>query len=29
VYHPDRPAAWILDEGLDELIRSDEPVDDE
>jgi hypothetical protein len=29
VYHPDRPAAWTLDEGLDELIRSDEPVDDE
>lgn len=29
VYHPDRPVAWTLDEGLDELIRSDEPVDDE
>jgi hypothetical protein len=29
VCHPDRPAAWALDEGLDELIVSDESVDDE
>ena len=29
VYLPDRAATWTLDEGLDELIRSDGPVDDE